>query len=164
MIPVFTLVLFFSASCTSASGSQEKASGQESSSNQTKADAHPEYCSLNESSDSFDCEMSFALNLCKGGPDNKAKSEFILRMTKISLEMLYLDAEPGAVAPYRYRNPAAVISEIKVTGCREGKNSCLCRMSYSDKNLKEIFYDSAGCRAGSPHSEHPLYFKGRGCR
>lgn len=85
-------------------------------------------------------------------------------MTRISLESLYLDGEPGAQSPYSYNNPGQVLKEIAIRDCVQENQVCQCRFEYGDSHLLEIFYDSAGCRAGSAFRNQPLYFRGRGCR
>ncbi|HMU84138.1 MAG TPA: hypothetical protein PKE49_03350 [Leptospiraceae bacterium] len=82
-------------------------------------------------------------------------------MTYVSLEMLYLEREPGGRGPFRYNDEHDVIRRITVESC---SGSCVCRLKYSDPDLDEIFYDSAGCRKQSRYSNHPLYFRGSGCR
>jgi len=92
--------------------------------------------------------------------DVRVKSVFLERMTGVSLEMLYLDREPGALPPYLYNDAGNIIRRITVKSC---EGNCSCRLVFQDPDLDEIYYDSAGCRRGSKYANNPLYFRGRGC-
>ncbi len=153
-LPILGFIVI-SASCT---GSETTGGGP----SQIRS-AAPEICSLSEEGDSFTCDMIYGKYVCENGPDNGARSEFIKRMTKISLEMLYLENEPGAQPPFRYTDPVAILAAVRIHSCNKTGESCICRLSYEDPDMKEIFYDSAGCRASSVYSSNPLYFRGRGC-
>lgn len=126
-------------------------------------------CTLDESGTSFKCTVSYKLTdtggaKCAAQTPVEVKHDFVIRMTGISLDMLYLDTEPGARGPYQYNDIQTVIMRIQDAGCHVAGGNCLCDLSYFDPGLKEIFYDSAGCRSGSSYSNHPLYFRGNGCR
>lgn len=118
-------------------------------------------CTLSLDKTSFLCDVEFQPEDSKCTPTASARREFVSRMTAVSLEMLYLDREPGGTPPYRYNDLNGVFSRIRVIACRKG---CECRLEYSDPDLERIFYDSAGCRVRSRFEAHPLYFVGRGCR
>jgi hypothetical protein len=118
-------------------------------------------CTLTPDKRTFICDVEF---MPEGGscqPGVSVRREFLTRMTNVSLEMLYLDREPGGQGPFRYNDAAKTASRIEVVACRSG---CECRLQFTDSSLEEIFYDSAGCRTNSRFQNHPLYFRGRGCR
>lgn len=137
-------------------------------------DAPRRLCALDQVSQAFVCDMEFehiAGKSCADGGQGgmageipmDAQHEFLERMTTVSLSSLYLDQGRGALPPFRYNSPGEVYDRIVVQECRAAGQGCLCRLSYSDPELLQIFYDSAGCRRSSALAEHPLYFRGRGC-
>ncbi len=122
-------------------------------------------CTLLEGGNSFRCTISYPVtNHCMPSVPPVILQNFVSRMTAISLEMLYLDGEPGAAPPYRYNDLTTVMSSIENNGCRVAGDRCLCNLVYKDASLREIFYDAAGCRSSSVHSRHPLYFRSPYCR
>ncbi|MCE9598254.1 MAG: hypothetical protein K8S54_09835 [Spirochaetia bacterium] len=118
-------------------------------------------CTISENRKSFVCDIEFAPRQGKCTVDAAVRSTFVSRMTSVSLEMLYLEREPGGAPPYRYNDLSEVLRRVNVGKC---SGSCACRLSFEDAQLDEIFYDSAGCRNGSKLRDHPLYFRGRGCK
>ncbi len=118
-------------------------------------------CTLSADKKTFICDVEFGAQNGSCEPGDVPRAVFLDRMTYVSLEMLYLEREPGGKGPFRYNDMRGVIRRITVDGC---SGSCVCRFRYTDPDLDEIFYDSAGCRSGSRFSEHPLYFRGKGCR
>lgn len=124
-------------------------------------------CTLGPDGKVFRCSMAYRISAgakCAETSPAVVKRNFILRMTGITLEMLYLDTEPGATPPFHFNDLSTVISRVEDRGCRSVGEKCLCDLAYSDPSLKEIFYDSAGCRKNSAYANHPLYFRGNGCR
>jgi len=122
-------------------------------------------CQLRSGNTEFVCDTEFAPSpsgACR--PGDAEKEKFLYIMTSVSLELLYLDSEPGGRPPFQYRNAPAVFRDIRIESCRKKQGNCLCRMSYRHDNLQEIFYDSAGCRRRSRYSSENLYFRARGCR
>ena len=123
-------------------------------------------CTLNEVDQSFICDMEFdvmAGSTCASGPGLDLEHEFLTRMTAISIQMLYLEGEQGAQPPFRYNSPGDVYARIQKNDCRSHDGQCMCRFTYQDPELLQVFYHSAGCRRSSPLSGNPLYFRGRGC-
>lgn len=118
-------------------------------------------CTLSENRKSFVCDVEFAAKQGKCTVDSAVRNMFLSRMTAVSLEMLYLEREPGGAPPFRYNDIQEVLHRVQVGTCT---GSCVCRLTFEDAQMEEIFYDSAGCRSGSKLREHPLYFRGRGCR
>ena len=100
---------------------------------------------------------------CSAGPGLDLEHEFLLRMTSVSLELLYLDGEAGGQPPFRFNSPGDVYVGIQRSDCHSEHNGCVCRFTYHDPDLLQIFYHSAGCRRSSNLAGHPLYFRGRGC-
>ncbi len=121
-------------------------------------------CTLSSDGTDFRCTLAKeGARQCSATMTPEMGALFLNRMTTISLEMLYLDGEPGGTAPYRYNNEPAVIEQIHVESCEVSHGQCMCRLSYTDRSLKEILYDSAGCRRNSKFQSHPLYFRGARC-
>lgn len=125
-------------------------------------------CTLDQLEQAFVCDMEFEISAgktCEAGPGLALEHEFLIRMTSISLEVLYLDGEVGSRPPFRYNSPGAVYARIQQSDCQGNANAgnCLCRFTYRDPELLQIFYHSAGCRRSSSLSGNPLYFRGYGC-
>ena len=129
----------------------------------TARSADVRVCTLYRGEGAFVCDMEFSGANCSS-PGLEVRSRFLQRMTGVSLELLYLESEPGAVPPYRYRNARAVLERVQVDSCQTYNSGCSCRMTYQDPALLPVIYDSAGCRRNSEHSDNALYFRGRGCR
>ncbi len=124
-----------------------------------------ELCTLEQVGQTFFCDLQFSSGAagCEASVNDPVRREFLQRMTVISLQLLYLDGERGAMAPFRYNNPATVLEQISVRRCQQSGDRCNCRLAYQDPELLQIFYDSAGCRRSSRLRSHPLYFQGFGC-
>jgi hypothetical protein len=126
----------------------------------------PRVCTLESVGQTFLCDMDFGAPdgaSCEASVNDGVRAEFLARMTGVSLQLLYLDGEPGAQGPHRHNDPARVFERVGVSDCSRGPELCRCRLSYQDLELLQIFYDSAGCRRSSRLASHPLYFRGVGC-
>jgi hypothetical protein len=129
--------------------------------------APPRVCALDRLTQSFSCDMEFAPTVSAGcdarTPGLQVEDEFLQRMTRVSLETLYLDNDVGARPPFRYNSPGDIYARIQKSDCRAAGERCVCRFTYQDPELLEVFYHSAGCRRSSRLSDNPLYFRGNGC-
>ncbi len=125
-------------------------------------------CALDQIGQAFVCDMEFQVTAgksCAAGPGLELEHEFLTRMTSVSLQTLYLEGESGARPPFRYNSPGEVYARIQQSDCSgdASAGNCVCRFTYQDPELLQIFYHSAGCRRSSNLAGNPLYFRGYGC-
>lgn len=154
------------AGCQSSEAPAESTAPARAEAEETR-DPGPRICTLEQTGQTFLCDMEVSAGpeqSCEAALNPRVYENFLERMTRVSLEMLYLDGEPGAEAPYTWNDPQRIIQDTRLQGCRRAGEQCLCRLSYQDMQLLQVFYDSAGCRRSSRLSRHPLYFRGAGCR
>ncbi len=126
-----------------------------------------EVCHLNQEGTLFRCHLRFpagaGADRCETSVTPAVKERFLSRMVSVSLEMLYLDQEPGASPPYAFNDLSRLRKRVELDGCDTKGGECSCLFQFRDPLLQRVLYDSAGCRYRSPYADNPLYFRGTGC-